>query len=83
MPFNADESTRLDNPLSNDLIEYKVADDLLANPFDAAPGSWGLESYGKYVMEELFVQKEDWSEEQLEEIADKCIKDWKSGMEEW
>lgn len=83
VPFNADENTQLDNPLSNDLIEYKLADDLLANPFDAAPASWGLESYGKYVMEELFVEKEKWSDKQLNEIADKCIKNWKSGMEEW
>lgn len=83
VPFNADENTQLDNPLSNDLIEYKLADDLLANPFDAAPASWGLESYGKYVMEELFVQKENWPDAQLTKIADKCIKDWKSGMEEW
>ena len=56
VPFNADADTQLDNPLSNDLIEYKLADDLLANPFDAAPASWGLESYGKYVMEDLFTQ---------------------------
>ncbi len=83
VPFNADADMKLDNPLSNDLITYKMADDLLANPFDAAPGSWGLESYGKYIMENLFTQSEAWSDEQLEEIADKCIKDWKSGMEEW
>ncbi len=83
VPFNADADTQLDNPLSNDLIEYKLADDLLANPFDAAPASWGLESYGKYVMEDLFTQKDTWTDTQLTEIADKCIKDWKSGMEEW
>lgn len=83
VPFNADETTTLDNPLSNDLITYKVAGDLLANPFDAAPASWGTESYGKYIMEQLFTDPEDWSEEKIEEIADQCISDWKSGMEEW
>lgn len=83
VPFNADENIVLDNPLSNDLIGYKEEGNLLANPFDAAPASWGLESYGKYIMEELFIDPEDWDEERLEEIADNCIADWKSGMEEW
>lgn len=83
VPFNADENTKLDNPLSNDLIDYKVNNHILANPFDAAPGNWGTESYGKYIMEELFTNPSQWSDEELNEIADKCIKDWKSGMEEW
>ena len=83
VPFNADENTVLDNPLSNDLIEYKVQNNLLANPFDAAPASWGVEVYGKYIMEELFTDPEDWTDDKLGEIADKCISNWKSGMEEW
>lgn len=83
VPFNADESTVLDNPLSNALITYKVADDLLANPFDAVPSAWGTECYGKYIMEELFTNPDEWSGEELEKIADECIDYWKSGMEEW
>lgn len=83
VPFNADEDTVLDNPLSNDLIEYKVNGNILGNPFDAAPGSWGLESYGSHIMEELFTDAGEWSEEKKEKIAGQCIEDWKSGMEEW
>lgn len=83
VPFQADGSVVLDNPLSNDLIRYKEEGNLLANPFDAAPGSWGVEAYGKYIMEELLINPEDWTEEELEEIARKCIANWKSGMEEW
>lgn len=83
VPFNANADTQLENPLSNALITYKVKDDLLANPFDAAPSSWGTECYGKYIMEELFIDPEDWKEEKLEEIADECISYWQSGMEEW
>lgn len=83
VPFNADESTELDNPLSNDLIRYKVNGNLLSNPFDAAPASWGTECFGKYLMEELFINPEDWSREELEKIADQCVKYWKSGMDEW
>lgn len=83
VPFNANENTELDNPLSNDLIRYKVNGNLLSNPFDAAPASWGTECFGKYLMEELFVNPEDWSEEELEKIADQCVKYWKSGMDEW
>lgn len=83
VPFSADESTRLENPLSNDLVTYKTADDLLANPFDATPSAWGTECYGKYIMEKLFTNPESWTEEELTEIADECISYWKSGMEEW
>lgn len=83
VPFNADENTELDNPLSNDLIEYKVKNNILANPFDAAPANWGTESYGKYIMEDLFTNPNEWTDEELNTIADKCIRDWKSGMEEW
>lgn len=83
VPFNADADTKLENPLSNALIAYKVADDLLANPFDAAPSSWGTECYGKYIMEELLVNPNEWEEADLERIADACIDYWKSGMEEW
>lgn len=83
VPFNAGVETTLENPLSNALISYKTADDLLANPFDAAPSSWGTECYGKYIMEELFVNPEEWPQEELEEIAGECVDYWKSGMEEW
>lgn len=83
VPFNADEDTTLENPLSNDLITYKRDNDLLANPFDAAPSSWGLESYGKYIMEDLFTDPDPWSEDELNDIADECISYWKSGMDEW
>ena len=83
VPFNADEDTVLENPLSNDLITYKRVNCILANPFDAAPSSWGLESYGKYIMEDLFTNPDPWSEDKLNDIADECISYWKSGMDEW
>lgn len=83
VPFNADEHTKLDNPLSNELINYKLKGNLLANPFDAAPAAWGTEMYGKYLMEQLFINPEDWSEETLRDIAQECIDYWKSGMDEW
>lgn len=83
VPFNADENTVLDNPLSNDLIRYKLEGNLLSNPFDAAPSTWGTEMYGKYLMEQLFINPGDWDEGELEKIADDCIAYWKSGMDEW
>lgn len=83
VPFHADEDTKLDNPLSNELIRYKLEGNLLANPFDAAPSTWGTEIYGKYLMEQLFINPEDWTAKELEEIADDCIDYWQSGMDEW
>lgn len=83
VPFNADEDTKLDNPLSNDLVRYKLDGDLLANPFDAAPSAWGTEMYGKALMEQLFISPDDWSEEKLTGIAEECIEYWQSGMDEW
>lgn len=83
VPFHADENIVLENPLSNSLISYKVEGNLLANPFDAAPSSWGTECYGKYIMEDLFVNPEEWKQKDLEEIAQECVDYWKSGMEEW
>lgn len=83
VPFNADENTKLDNPLSNELIRYQLEGNLLANPFDAAPAAWGTEMYGKYLMEQLFIDPQDWPEETLTDIAQDCIDYWKSGMDEW
>lgn len=83
VPFNADGSTVLENPLSNDLVTYKVEGNILSNPFDAAPVSWGTECYGAYIMEELFTNPAPWTEDEKERIVDKCISYWQSGMEEW
>lgn len=83
VPFYADENTILKNPLSNALISYKDKGDILTNPFDAAPSSWGTECYGKYIMEKLFVDPNTWKEDELEKISEECVNYWKSGMEEW
>lgn len=76
VPFNATSDTKLDNPLSNDLITYKREGNILSNPFNGAPNQWGLQAYGKILMEEYFV-KTDWNEEDYKKIADFSIKHWK------
>lgn len=81
VPFNADENTKLTNGLNQDLVTYKVENNLLSNAFDAVPNQWGLECYGKYIMEELFTNPEKWTEEQLNEIADNCINYWKEAIQ--
>ncbi|MDO5416196.1 MAG: ABC transporter substrate-binding protein [Lachnospiraceae bacterium] len=83
VPFQAEEGTVLDNSLSNALVRFKAAGNILSNPFDAAPSAWGTEMYGRYLMEELFIQPETWDGARLEEIAGECVEYWKSGMEEW
>lgn len=76
VPFNATEDTKLENPLSNDLITYKRAGNILSNPFNGAPMSWGQEAYGKMLMEEYLV-KTGWTPADYKKVADFSIQQWK------
>lgn len=76
VPFNATSDTKLDNPLSNDLITYKRAGNILSNPFNGAPNSWGQEAYGKILQEQYFT-KQNWTEADYEKVADYSIQKWK------
>lgn len=76
VPFNADENTKLANPLSNDLISYKREGNILSNPFNGAPNSWGQEAYGKILMEEYFI-KIDWTKADYKKVADFSVQKWK------
>ncbi|NDL66472.1 ABC transporter substrate-binding protein [Anaerotalea alkaliphila] len=76
VPFNASADTRLENPLSTDLIVYMREGNVLSNPFNGAPTSWGPESYGKFMMENLLV-KEVWTQEDVDAMVETCITQWK------
>lgn len=80
VPFNADENTKLDNPLSNSLISYKVAGNILANDFDAYPASWGLNSIGTFMMEKLFTSTEPLSESEIREGVKQSIAEWQENI---
>ncbi|WP_010236884.1 ABC transporter substrate-binding protein [Clostridium arbusti] len=82
VPFNATSDTKLDNPLSNDLITYKQEGNILSNPFNGAPNSWGQEAYGKILMEQYFI-KSNWTETDYKKIADYCIEKWKELKEDY
>lgn len=76
VPFNATNDTKLENPLSNDLITYKREGNILSNAFNGAPNSWGQQAYGKILMEEYFV-KTDWTKDDYKKVADFSISQWK------
>lgn len=76
VPFNATSDTKLENPLSNDLITYKRAGNILSNPFNGAPNSWGQEAYGKILQEQYFT-KQNWTEADYAKVADYSIQKWK------
>lgn len=76
VPFNATESTKLANPLCNDLITYKRDGNILSNPFNGAPNQWGQQAYGKILMEQYFI-KTDWTKEDYKKVADYSIEQWK------
>lgn len=81
VPFNASADTVLDNPLSTDLISYMKSGNVLSNPFNGVPNSWGQEVYGKYIMENLFT-KEAWTEDDYKNGAKESVAQWKSFIEE-
>ena len=80
VPFNADSSVSLDNPLSNDLIYYMENNLVLGNNFDAYPESWGLNVIGSFIQEELFTNKETWSENTLREGVKKSLAVWEENV---
>lgn len=77
IPFTADASVEFENPLNNALIGYLREGNVLSNPFNGAPPTWGQEVYGKILMEQYFI-KEDWEPDAYEKIADECISQWKA-----
>lgn len=81
IPFTADAAVSFDNPLNNALIGYLREGDVLSNPFNGAPPTWGQEVYGKILMEQYFT-KEDWEPDAYAKIADECIKQWAAFRQE-
>lgn len=80
VPFLADTSMQFENPLNNALIEYLREGNVLSNPFNGAPPTWGQEVYGKILMEQYLI-KEEWESDAYTKIADECIKKWKEFKE--
>lgn len=76
VPFNADSSVELENPLSNALIWYMQNDLVLGNDFDAFPESWGLNIIGAFIQEKLFTDANEWSEDAIREGVKSAINSW-------
>lgn len=76
VPFYAEKGTQIDNPLGSDLITYMNEGNVLCEAFNAVPTNWGIDVYGKYLMENLFI-KTDWTKEEHKKMADECISRWK------
>lgn len=80
VPFNADSNTELDNPLSNDLIYYMNNNQVLGNDFDAFPESWGLNTIGKTIQEQLFTNADSWDEEVIRTGVKDALESWKESI---
>lgn len=73
IPYNAEPSvTKLDNSLSNSIIEYMHDGDTITNSYAGAPVNWTGETVGLEIMEKYLVKK-DWDEKDYEQIADYAI----------
>ena len=80
VPFNADGTTELDNPLSNDLIYYMTNNAVLGNDFDAFPESWGLNTIGKTIQEQLFTNADTWDEQVIRSGVKDALASWKESI---
>lgn len=76
VPFNATKDTVIENPLGKDLVTYMNDGAVLCEAFNAIPTNWGIEVYGKYLMENLFI-KEQWTEDDAVKMSEECITKWK------
>ncbi len=81
VPFNADSSVELENPLGNALIWYMQNDLVLGNDFDAFPESWGLNTIGAFIQEKLFTDANAWSEDAIREGVKSAVDSWIESIE--
>lgn len=77
IPFSADESVTFENPLNQALMGYLREGNVLSNPFNGAPPTWGQEVFGKILMEQYFI-KEEWPSGSYEKIARESVDEWKA-----
>lgn len=83
VPYNADQSVRLENKLNQSLIDYALADDTLSNPFNGSPaggGYWGQEVFGAILQEQYLNRSRDWIPEDYRAIAEQSVQGWKDVM---
>lgn len=76
VPFNADSSVEMENPLANSLIWYMQNDSVLGNDFDAFPESWGLNTIGAFIQEKLLTDAEEWDENSINEGVQSALDSW-------
>ena len=82
VPFNADESEKLENPLSNSLVYYMSNDLVMGNDFDAFPESWGLNTIGATIQEQLFTNPDQWDENTIRTGVEDALTKWKDSIKE-
>ena len=74
-PYNVEDISVVDNPLSRAVLEYIQDKKMLSAVYQGAPNSW-CENIGRYLTERYLV-KSDWSHETYQEIADYGVDKWK------
>ena len=82
VPFNADENEKLENPLSNSLVYYMSNDLVMGNDFDAFPESWGTNTIGATIQEQLFTNPDQWDENTIRTGVEDALTKWKDSIKE-
>ena len=77
IPYNADISTtKLDNSLANSILEYVSEGKTQNNSVMGTPATLTGTIVGTKIMEE-YMTKENWTEEDYEDIANYTVENWK------
>ena len=76
VPYNANDTMQITNPLSVSIINYMETNHTLAAPYHGAPNTWTSEVVGKELMEKYLV-KEEWTQADYEAISSFAIEQWK------
>lgn len=75
VPYDTDDSSVIDSPLSRSMLEYISKNKVLSTVSLGAPEDWCEETLGKYLIEQLFT-KASWNDNDYQKIADYAMKKW-------
>ena len=79
-PYNIEDISVVDNPLSRSVLNYISENKVLSGVFKGAPEGWDTDMLGKYLIEQYF-SKAAWSENDYKNIVNYAIDTWRESNE--